>query len=92
MLNIYPFWLYLLQHLTEYVRWEVTTSTNTGNALVPQHYDVQKDSDQVLQGGTEAIVKVSQSDIIDQIANFDTLHEKPGPLPSKPSLLVSTVH
>ena len=44
------------------VPWEVSTSTDTGNASVPQPYDVQKDSDQVLQGGTEAIFKVSHSD------------------------------
>ena len=74
------------------VAWEVPTSMNTGSASVPQNYDTQKESEQVLQGGTEAISKVSQFDNNEQLANSDTLHEKPGPQPSKPLLLVPTVH
>ena len=65
---------------------------DTGSASVPQYYDAQKESEQVLQRGTEAIFKVSQSDHNEEIANSDTLHEKPGPLPSKPSLPVPTAH
>ena len=66
------------------VPWEVPSSMNTGSASVSQIYDSQKESDQVLQKGTEAIFKVSQSNNNEQLANFDTLHGKPDPLPSKP--------
>ena len=69
----------------------VPTSMDTGGTSVPQNYDAQKGSEQVLQGGTEAMTKVSQPNN-EQIANSDTLHEKPGPLPSKPPLLVPAVH
>ena len=71
---------------------EVPTSMNTGSASVPQNYDTQKDSEQVSQGGTEAISKVSQFDNNEQLANSDTLHGKPGPQPSKPSLPVPAVY
>ena len=74
------------------VVWEVPTSMDTGSASVPQNYDAQKESEQVLQGGTEAISKVSQSDNNERIANSNTLHEKPGPLLPKPSLPVPAVH
>ena len=43
------------------VIWEVPISMDTRRTSVPQDYDVQKESDQVLQGGTEATSKVSQS-------------------------------
>ena len=36
---------------------EVLTSLDTGNASAPQHYDTQMNSEQVLQGGTEAIIE-----------------------------------
>ena len=71
---------------------EVPTSMDTGSTSVPQNYDTQKESGQVLQGGTEAISKVSQFDNNEQLANSDTLHEKPGPLPSKPPLPVPVAH
>ena len=73
------------------VTWEVPTSMNTGSASVPQNYDAQKESDQVLQGGTEATSKVSQSNNNERKANPDTLHEKPGHLPSIPLLPVPTI-
>ena len=36
---------------------EVPTSLNTDSASAPQNYDTQKDSEQVLQEGTEAITE-----------------------------------
>ena len=60
---------------------ENPTSADTGNASAPQNYD-----DKVLQKGTEATSKVSQSNNHERITNSDTLHEKPGPLPSIPLL------
>ena len=60
----------------------VPTSMDTGSTSVPQNYDAQKGSEQVLQGGTEAMSKVSQPNN-EQIANSDILHGKPCPLPSK---------
>ena len=72
--------------------WQAPTSRDTRSASVSQHYDAQEESEQVLQKGTEAIFKVSHYDINEQRANFDTLHEKPDPLPSKPSLPVPAEH
>ena len=43
----------------------------TANASVPQIYDAQKESELVLQGGTEATSQVSQSDNNQQPANSD---------------------
>ena len=45
------------------------------NASVPQTYDAQKDSELVLQGGTEATSQVSQS--YKQPTNSDLLHGIP---------------
>ena len=72
--------------------WQAPTPRDTRSASVSRFYDAQEESEQVLQGGTEAIFKVSHYDINEQRANFDTLHEKPDPLPSKPSLPVPAVH
>ena len=47
---------------------EVPTSLNTGSASDPQHYDTQNVSEQVLQEGTEARIKVSQFDNNEQLA------------------------
>ena len=70
---------------------KVPTSLNTGSASAPQHYDTQKDSEQVLQEGTEAIIEVSLSDD-KQRANSDTLHEKPGLWLAESSLQTPTTH
>ena len=43
-----------------------------------------------MQRETEAIFKVSHYDINEQRANFDTLHEKPDPLPSKQNTVMKT--
>ena len=71
---------------------EVSTSLDTGNASAPQHYDTQKDSEQVLQEGTEAKIEVSQFDNNKQRANSNILHGKPGLVPLEPSLLSPTTY
>ena len=65
---------------------EVPTLLDTGSASAPHHYDTQKDSEQVLQEGTEAKIKVSQFYNNKQLANSDTLHGKPGLWPAEPLL------
>ena len=57
---------------------------------VSQIYDAQKNSELVLQGATGAPPQVSQFNI--KSTNSDFLHEKPGPLLSKPSLPALAVH
>ena len=63
---------------------------DTVNASVPQIYDAQKESELVLQGGTEATSQVSQSDNNQQLANSDILHGIPDLLPSTQQLTVDT--
>ena len=63
---------------------EAPTSQDTRSA--PQYYDTQKNSEQVLQEGTEAIIEVSKFDDDKQLANPNTLHEKPGFWPAEPTL------
>ena len=72
--------------------WQVPTPRDTRSASVSRFYDAQEESEQVLQRGTEARFKVGHYDNNEQRANFDTLHEKPDPLPSKPSPLVPAVY
>ena len=55
---------------------------DAANASVSQTYDAQKDSELVLQGGTESTSKVSQSN--KQSANSNILHGIPDPQPLTP--------
>ena len=71
---------------------EALTPLDTGNASAPQHYDIQKDSEQVLQEGTEATIEVSQFDNTKQRANSNILHGKTGLVPLEPSLPSPTTH
>ena len=67
---------------------DVSPPMDAANASVSQTYDAQKDSEQVLQGGTEATSQVSQSN--KQSANSDLLHGIPDLQPLTPSLTVNT--
>ena len=71
---------------------EVPILPDTGSASAPQHHDTQKNSEQVLQRGTEAITEVSLFDNSKQLANSNTLHGKPGLWPAEPSLPIPTTH
>ena len=56
---------------------DVISPVDTANASVPQIYDAQKESELVLQGGTEATPQVSPSVNNKQLANPDILHGIP---------------